>query len=132
VSTVRRPTTRRPTVVEVEFDTFRVAVGLALITGGLALALPYLDGLTGALAALAVAGWAAGRGRDRVPGTFGIRPGQIVGLGLAAMGAGAFFLLPGALSFARGLALALSLVPMWWMERGRPSSGPTLRVDGAL
>ena len=110
---------QRPLPAAVEFDTFRVAVGLAVIVGALALVAPYLTALTAVLAALAAAGWAAGRARDRSVG--GLVPGHAWGLLVAALGAGAFFLLVGPLQAARGLALALSLVPLWWVERSRAS-----------
>ncbi|MGI0156249.1 MAG: hypothetical protein ACREDE_09010, partial [Thermoplasmata archaeon] len=93
----------------VEFDTFSAAVGLGLITGALALVAPFLDALTAALAALATAGWLAGRPREprRLLEEFLSLRG--VGLWCVALGAGAFFLLSGPFDGARALALAASL-----------------------
>ncbi len=129
VSTLGHRRTRRISAVAVEFDTFSVAVGLAIIAGGLALAAPFLEALAAALSALAGAGWAAGRARERASGVPWTLPGRAVGLLSVAVGAGLFFLLPDSLSAARGLALALSLTPMWWIERRR-NPGRVLREDG--
>jgi hypothetical protein len=100
-----------------EFDTFSVALGLAVVTGGVSLAVPYLVALTGALVALAGAGWAAGRSRWRNGWRDLGQPARCTGLLLVGAGVVAFFDLPGTLSVARGLALALSTVPLWLVER---------------
>lgn len=102
------------------FGAFGMSVGLALIAGALALEIPSLAALVGTLAALALAGWAAGargrtarsgRGRWSVAGAF-------VLLGVAAL----FFVsAPPALAETRGLALALGLLPLWLVERRRTS-----------
>lgn len=101
----------------IEFDAFNVGVGLGVIAGGLSMVAPYLDALTAALAALACAGWAAARSR-RVTGR-AARVVSMQGAGVLSLslGTGAFFLLPGPMAVARGLALGLSLVPLWFVER---------------
>lgn len=114
-----------------ELDTFRVALGLAIVTGGLALVAPYLNALTAALVALAVAGWAAGLGRDHAMDLPGALSARAVGLLSLAIGIGSFFLLPNPLALARGLVLALAVLPMWWIDH-RPVPRRFLRVDGAL
>lgn len=110
----RRPSPDRWRVVEL--DTFRTAVGLAIVAGALALVAPYLDGLVAALAALAGAGWVATRTHRRTAGT---AASGATALALAIVGAGvaAFLFLPEPWSSARGLALAGSWLPMWWRER---------------
>jgi hypothetical protein len=101
----------------VEFDAFSVSLGLGVIAGGLALLAPYLNSLALALVTLAGAGWSAGlpRGefgwRNRLPRA---RSGSLVLLGLGSV---LFIVLPPPWNVARGLALALSFVPMWFVER---------------
>jgi hypothetical protein len=108
-----------------EFDTFGVGVGLAVIAGALSLVAPYLDALTVALAALAIAGWAAGRSRDRRERRSTGRPLRVVGLACAVIGAAAFFLLAGPAAMTRGFALGIALVPLWVIERrGTPGLLP--------
>jgi hypothetical protein len=112
-------TTSRRSPVGIEFDPFNVGVGLAVIAGGLSLIVPYLDALTAALAALACAGWAARHAsevRSRAERVKSLRGAGVLSVSL---GAGAFFLLPGAWAAARGIALGLSLVPLWLVERAR-------------
>lgn len=120
MSPTRAPARPPPGPFPVEFDTFRVAVGFAIIAGALGVVLPYLDSLAGALAALAAAGWAAGHARERSAGGRWFGPAEAVGLGAVALGALAFFLLPGSFALARGLVLGLSWLPMWWFERPVP------------
>lgn len=126
----REVRTRRPAGVALEFDAFSVAVGLAVISGALSVAAPYLTPLTVVLDALAVAGWAAGRSHDRDGLIRGLGSFRGTGILIAAAGATAFVLLTGPLSAARGLALALSFVPLWLWERGH-STGPRVRPGGA-
>ncbi|MGB6500956.1 MAG: hypothetical protein WBG19_06125 [Thermoplasmata archaeon] len=103
------------------FDPFGAAAGVALITGALAVILPFLSVLTGTLAALAVAGWALGRGRAYPrPSWFRHRIG-----GAVACGVGAATLLylapPASLGPFRALLLALALALFWVEESlGRP------------
>jgi hypothetical protein len=109
--------TRVPYAV-LEFDTFSAAVGLALITGALALVATYLLALTATLAALAAAGWTAGHlPHPRSPIKPFVDRRRKVALLVLAAGAGAFFLLPPPIVGARGLALAASFLPLWWVER---------------
>ncbi|MGI0071565.1 MAG: hypothetical protein ACRECT_05815 [Thermoplasmata archaeon] len=119
-----------PYLVAVEFDAFRVAVGLALIAGGLSLVASYLDALTLTLTALAAAGWAAAHASERAAGTAGLGVGERLGLASAVAGAALYFLLPPPLSVVRGLLLAASLLPLWWA--GRPHRAPwARRTEGA-
>lgn len=120
--TLNPPKRRRlPGPLPVEFDTFRVAVALAIIAGALGIVAPYLDALAAALAALAAAGWAAGRARDRAGGPARAGAGRFAGGVCVLLGAAGFFLLPPPLAVARGLLLGLSWLPLWWLER---RSGP--------
>jgi hypothetical protein len=115
--------------VAVEFDTFRVAVGLAIIAGAFALVATYLDSLAAALAALAAAGWAAGLARERGGGGARIGAARTVGLVSVALGATAFFLVPRPLDLARGLFVGLAWLPMWWVERHpHPVAVPPRRI----
>ncbi len=124
MNAVHRRRARRPTPAALEFDTFSVAVGLSIIVGALALVAPYLNALTVALVALAAAVWAAGRARGGTGGLSRTLTDQAGGLLATTAGIGAFFLLPGPFATARGLVLALSVVPMWWIERRGVSGRP--------
>jgi len=98
------------------FEAFGVAVGATLVSGALSLAAPFLIALTGALAALAIAGWSA---RLRRTGPFRaglLRP--IVALAILGSVTVIFLFPPTALDAARGLILALGLLPLWAVERG--------------
>jgi hypothetical protein len=105
-------------------DTFRVAVAFALLSGVLAIMLPFLGSLTVALAAIAVAGWVWERPRRRAA----VGPESRVELGLgwcaASAGAIAFVLLPPPWAVGRGLVLAVGMLPLWWFDRGPRPSGP--------
>lgn len=114
-----------PRVSSIEFETFSVAVGLAAIVGGLALLAPFLSALTAALAALAMAGWASGLPRVRTGWAEWLPPTRRAGLLSVGLGVGAFFALSGPWAAVRGLALAVSLVPLWMVERRR---GPAWNV----
>ncbi len=108
-----------------EFDAFRVAVGFGVLSGAAALVLPFLDSLTLALAAIALAAWVW----RRSPRPLGVRHRPWLraagGWACAALGFGAFWGLSAPLSSIRGLVLGLSLVPLWWLDRGGPSVPPT-------
>jgi hypothetical protein len=107
-----------------EFDVVGMAVGTALVSGALSVAAPSLAALTGSLAALAWAGWIAlvrrttGSLRRAIWG----RAGWAVAAG--ALGAGLFLLDPPVLAPARGVALGLSLVPLWAIARRMPVGEP--------
>ena len=112
-----------------EFDAFRVAVGFGVLSGAAALVLPFLDSLTLALAAIALAAWVWRRSPRPLGGRH--RPGlsAAVGWACAATGFGVFWGLPAPLSSIRGLLLGLSLVPLWWLDRGGPSNPPAGGTD---
>jgi hypothetical protein len=101
----------------VEFDTFGVALGLAVVAGGLALAAPFLNSLVVTLVALACAGWAAGRSRCGQGWADLLQLTRLAGVLLVMVGAGAFLGIPVVLSPERGLLLALSPIPLWFLER---------------
>jgi hypothetical protein len=106
-----------------EFDVVSVAVGTALVSGGLAVVLPSLGALTVALAVLAWTGWLAFV--RRTPRSLRQVVRGRVRWAILSSGAGALaFLLPlaGGLPF-RPLVLALSLVPLWRVARSPPSGG---------
>jgi len=127
VGALRDVKTPRVSAATVEFDAFSVAVGLAIVAGGLAVVAPYLNSLAAALAALAGAGWAAGRSTERARGAAVLSLGRWTGLLSAGLGTAAFFLLPGPFSVVRGLALGISLLPLWLVERRR-APGPAARL----
>lgn len=106
-----------------------MAVGLAVVAGVLALLVPYLDGLTAALAALSVASWAAGRFHEWGRGSGRVVSLQTAGILFVLLGAAAFFLFSGPFAPARGLTLGFSLVPLWLVERRHPPEG-TGRLGG--
>jgi hypothetical protein len=107
----------------IEFDALGLAVGSSLVAGGLSLLESYLAPLVGTLAALALASWAMMRGQDRDAGRPVWTRRRAVGLTSLAAG-GCFFLfpIPGDTP-ARGLVLALALVPLWWSEGARARTG---------
>ncbi len=108
-----RPVPRAP----LELDTFRVAVGLGVIAGALALLFPPLNSLVAALVALAAAGWMAGWSRS------GRETSRPVGTGIAwacvGLGGAAFVALDPPWAAGRGLVLSLSLLPLWLLDRRR-------------
>jgi hypothetical protein len=113
-------TSSRAGRVPYEFDAFGVAVGATVVSGGLAVVLPFLLALTGTLAALAFAAWVA-LARARAPNPRARSRSQW-GIALFALGLGAtvFLLGPEPLARIRGLLLALALLPLWAVERNPP------------
>ncbi|HTW55309.1 MAG TPA: hypothetical protein VMG36_02525 [Thermoplasmata archaeon] len=113
------------------FDAFSAAVAVGVIAGALSVVWPSLDGLTAALAALAVAAVAV-RHADR-PRADGWRP-TARGLAVVAVcgaAAGLFLDPPPPLAAWRGMLLGLSLVPWWMVERRRPIVGRAPVGSGA-
>ncbi len=111
------------------FETFGTAVGLGVVVGALSLVAAQLSVLAGTLAALAVAGWASLRYRER-------RHGGRLGSGprwaaLAAVAAGGVVYLdpPEPLAPLRALLLGLGLVPLWVVERRRGGDALVRRTD---
>ena len=97
-----------------ETDVVPVAAGAGLVSGLLSLIGPYLVSLTGALAAIAFAGWVAALAEPRT-GRWTLRRWKI-GLALGALAVGALLFLapPPVLLRFRALPLAGSLLPLWW------------------
>ncbi len=102
------------------FEPFGAAVGLAIISGALALRLPDLESLAGALAALGIAAWAsllpAGAWHRSDPK----RGRRGIALAVAAAAGIAYLRPDAALASGRALLLAVGLVPLWLVERRRP------------
>jgi len=102
------------------FDAFGAAVGLSVISGALAIVVPFLAVLTGTLAALSVASWTVNRrGMPLRRRLFRRRIGWWAAA--AVGGAGILYLDPPE-PFApfRSLGLALALVLLWAEEQGGP------------
>jgi hypothetical protein len=103
-----------------EFDVVGVSVGVAIVSGALSVFAASLGALTASLAVLALAGWCVLVGR--APPS--IRPASIPRTGGALAAAGLGWLLfvgeTGPWHSWRGLALGLSLVPLWMDARRRP------------
>lgn len=100
------------------FEAFGTACGLAVVAGAVALLAPGLTMLTGALVALAVAGWAS----LHRPAS-GRRPTSIAYLppfAILAVAGGVFLDPTAPLGSGRALLLGLSVVPLWVVERGAP------------
>jgi hypothetical protein len=100
-----------------EFETFSVAVGAALVAGGLSLLASFLAALTGTLVALAVASWVTFRSQQTSGRREFIRGGRGVGLSILGVGTAVFLFAPVPLVPIRGLLLAAALLPLWWTER---------------
>lgn|GEM_PF-1897159 len=109
---------------EMGFDTFGVAVATALVAGGLSLLAPFLTALTGTLAALAVTSWVVLHGQRNGTWREFLTAARKLGLGILGVGAALFLLPSGPLVPLRGIVLALTLLPLWWVERGRTRSLP--------
>jgi hypothetical protein len=101
-----------------EFEVVGVAVGAAFVSGALALLDGDLTSLTGALAALAFAGWVAHRAGDPSGRTRPFRERDGVVVGFLALGAVVFLAGPGVLQRFRALFLATTLLPLWLTARG--------------
>jgi hypothetical protein len=105
------------------FETFGTAVGLALIAGAVAVALPWLNSLVAALVALALAAWSSRATSGTVP-PIALTP-SAVGIAGALGTAGIVFLAaPAPLGAWRGLVLALGVVPLWYKVRERRRGPP--------
>jgi len=108
---------------ELGFEAFGTACGLAVVTGALSLVAPRFAVLTATLVALALAGWTSRR--RRAGSEHGERrlTGRVDGPALAALAAaaGIFAYPPTGFAPWRALVLGLAVVPLWWVERHRPS-----------
>lgn len=120
--------TTRSGPTELDFEAFGLAVGSAVISGALSLALPFLAALTGSLAALAVAGWIARQRHRGVPRSE-LRRARVVGAGALLVLAIVLYVAPPvSLEPGRGLALGLGLVPLWIVERRRSGGAASTEV----
>jgi hypothetical protein len=117
------------TLLAIEHDAFGLAVGTALVAGGLSLVAPFLSALVGALAALALASWTVTRAEERAAGVRRRLGRATVALALLGAGAALYGLAPEGFGGFRGIALALSLVPLWMVER-RPEGRGRRSVEG--
>ncbi|MFZ1023669.1 MAG: hypothetical protein WAN87_06000 [Thermoplasmata archaeon] len=100
-------------------DLLSVGAGLAVIAGGLAVALPYLTGLTLAMACIVFAAWLVGSSSRPVdiPGDLRRHPTKAWFWISVALFAGTlilYFGAPSSLASLRGPALAVSPVACWW------------------
>jgi len=118
-----KPARRGP--LPIAMDPLDASGGFGALSGALSVGLPYFSGLTMALAALVV-GIALLRGAQRGRAG-GVRPATIppflVALVVALAGWVAFFAAPPWLASIRGLALGVSVLPLWWLERRPPAFG---------
>jgi hypothetical protein len=114
------------------FEAFGTSCGLALVAGALAAVVPSLAMLTAALVALALAGWASLRRRAEGGRTLGSRPATYA-LPLAALTCGALVFVDPADPFGpwKALALGLTVVPLWAVERRRVGRAAGRRGGGA-
>jgi hypothetical protein len=90
-----------------------VAVGGAGVSALLSLVAPYLVSLTGALSAIAFAGWVATRADARGGVRPSLRPVAWLVLTGLAVGAVLFLAPPGPMVRFRALPLGAALVPLW-------------------
>jgi hypothetical protein len=107
-----------------EFDVVGVSVGGALVSGALAIFGPVLGGLTVSLAALAWAGRSASLRAEGGPLRSAVRNFGGGALLATALGLAIYGLAPPVLVRIRGLALAISLLPLWWAARRPAPGGP--------
>jgi len=117
VTTSRRATPSPFASAPVEFDTFRVAIGLAIVVGALSVAADYLDVLVLTLVALGTTGWVAGHLRGAALPTVRVDWTHVVGFALAGSGLAFYFLAAPPFSAFRGLLLGLAWLPLWGSER---------------
>ncbi len=106
------------------FETFGTAVGLSLVVGALSLVAPMLTVLAGTLAALAIAGWASLRYRERRPLRWAGSSARWAALAATAAGALVYLDPPLAVAPFRGLVLGVGLVPLWVSERALARRAP--------
>lgn len=111
------------------FDAFSMAVGLAVIAGGLSLLRSDLDGLVAALAALAVAGAVVTGGSPRAVRRWRPSAPGAGALVVFATGGGLFLAGPALIAPWRGLLLGVSLLPWWLVERRRRRAVAALRSE---
>jgi hypothetical protein len=104
-----------------DFDVLAAAATCSLIAGALSLLAPFLTALTATLVALTFAGWCSSLGRQGRPARAVARWDR--GVALAALGLSIFFSLApvGPILPFRGLILGSAAVPLWWVERRRPT-----------
>jgi hypothetical protein len=93
-------------------DAVHVGAIFGAFSGFLSLEIPFFEGLVAALAALVAVAWASRPARDGPER--GAR--RICALSIV-VGWSMFLLLPIPLTGFRGLALGLSLAPLWWTGR---------------
>ncbi len=111
---MRSPPPRPPSF---RFDALSAAAGLGAVTGALAVAAPYFNGLAAALGGLTLGTWLLrggaagpwGSGAQRRPAAFAFAAG------LAAWGL--FLDPPPFLAPLRGLALGAAGLGLWWTRR---------------
>jgi len=106
-----------------EFDVVGVAVGTALVSGGLAVVGPSLAALTGALAALAWTGWISLVRRRALPIVPLLRGAARWSVVSSSAGLLVFLFGPTELDPFRALVLAVSLLPLWTVARRTPLGG---------
>ena len=92
----------------------------AVVSGVVSIVVPYLLGLTVALAALAPVAWLVERQQARRKRWL---PGTIMALALSAAGAAVSLLLPPNLATFHGPMLGAATIPLWWSSRSHPASG---------
>ena len=109
-----------------EFDAFRTAVAATFVFAVLSVLVPTLTAATGALAALAVAGWVSLVQRRGVGSDEGLRRWSILAV-ISLAAASVVFIHPLAfLTAFRGPVLAAGFLPLVLVERARSSNhGPS-------
>ncbi|MCI4335868.1 MAG: hypothetical protein L3K17_01535 [Thermoplasmata archaeon] len=104
-------------------DPIPPAALFALVAGGLAIAYPYFDGLTVALAALLAISWIVRRPASSLQRSLRLPPRILAGA-VAAVGWAFFLAGPPAFDAVRGALLGVSGLPLWLWFRSDGAHPP--------
>ena len=99
------------------FNALAASAGLGAVTGLLAVAAPYFDGLSAALGGLTLGTWLLRGGASGPWGSGPYRRPAVVAFAAGVAAWGVFLVPPPFLAPFRGLALGAAGVALWWTRR---------------